>query len=281
MNDQVSNPVSVERRFQLLVDAIAEYAIFMIDPDGIVTSWNAGAQRIKGYTRDEVLGRHFSMFFTPEDRAAGRPARRLEQASGPAARGRGLAPAQGRQPLLGPRRHRRDPRRDRDADRLRQGHPRHDRAAGGAGSAAGERAPFRLLVDGVADYAIYMLDPQGRVTNWNSGAERIKGYAADEIVGEHFSRFYTEEDRRAGVPTRALEQAAAEGRFATEGWRVRSDGSRFWATVVIDAIRDEDGSLIGFAKVTRDITEQRERSGGWRRRASSCSSRRRWRRSAN
>ena len=107
MNDQVSNPVGVERRFQLLVDAIAEYAIFMIDPDGIVTSWNAGAQRIKGYTRDEVLGRHFSMFFTPEDQAAGRPAR-----TGDADRplgGRGLAPAQGWQPLLGARRHGRDP----------------------------------------------------------------------------------------------------------------------------------------------------------------------------
>jgi PAS domain S-box-containing protein len=117
---------------------------------------------------------------------------------------------------------------------------------------------FQLLVESVVDYAIFMLDRQGRVTNWNSGAERIKGYSADEIVGEHFSRFYTEEDQRARVPTRALETATREGRFATEGWRVRKDGSRFWASVVIDPIRGEDGSIIGYAKVTRDMTEQRD-----------------------
>ncbi len=259
MNDQVSNPVGVETRFQLLVDAIAEYAIFMIDPDGIVTSWNAGAQRIKGYTRDEALGRHFSTFFTPEDQAAGRPARALQEA-------------------------RRTGRVEDEGWRLRKDGGRFwalvvmdaiydesgtllgfakvtrdmtERRAAQEALKESERR-FRLLVDSVVDYAIFMLDMQGRVTNWNSGAERIKGYTADEIVGEHFSRFYTEEDRRAGVPTRALEQAGGEGRFATEGWRVRRDGSRFWATVVIDAIRGEDGRLIGFAKVTRDITEQRD-----------------------
>ena len=117
---------------------------------------------------------------------------------------------------------------------------------------------FRLLVQGVTDYAIYMLDPGGRVTTWNAGARRIKGWAAEEIVGQHFSRFYTEEDRAAAGPERALERAAATGRFEAEGWRVRKDGSRFWASVVIDAIRDEDGALVGFAKVTRDITEKRE-----------------------
>jgi PAS domain S-box-containing protein len=110
----------------------------------------------------------------------------------------------------------------------------------------------------VTDYAIFMLDPEGKVTNWNAGARRIKGYAAEEIVGQHFSRFYTEEDRAAGVPDRVLEQARATGRFEAEGWRVRKDGGRFWASVVIDAIHDEDGALVGFAKVTRDITERRE-----------------------
>src|SRR5262249_20639727 len=117
---------------------------------------------------------------------------------------------------------------------------------------------FRILVQGVTDYAIYMLDPEGRVTNWNVGAERIKGYAPHEIVGEHFSRFYTREDREAGVPDRALETARETGRYESEGWRVRKDGSRFWASVVIDAIRDEDGKLIGFAKITRDMTEKRD-----------------------
>jgi PAS domain S-box-containing protein len=114
-----------------------------------------------------------------------------------------------------------------------------------------------MLVQGVRDYAIYMLDPQGRVTNWNAGAEQIKGYTADEIVGEHFSRFYTEEDRANGEPARALETALREGRYEREAERVRKDGTRFWASVVLDPIRDETGELIGFAKVTRDITEQR------------------------
>jgi PAS domain S-box-containing protein len=117
---------------------------------------------------------------------------------------------------------------------------------------------FRLLVQGVTDYAIYMLDREGRVTNWNSGAERIKGYTADEIVGSNFSRFYTEEDQRAGRPQRALVTAEAAGRYESEGWRVRKDGTQFWAHTVVDAIRDERGKLIGFAKITRDITESRQ-----------------------
>jgi PAS domain S-box-containing protein len=117
---------------------------------------------------------------------------------------------------------------------------------------------FRILVQGVTDYAIFMLDPSGQVSSWNPGAQRIKGYAPNEIIGQHFSRFYTREDREAGVPTRALETARETGRYEAEGWRVRKDGSRFWASVVIDAIRDETGELIGFAKITRDMTEKRE-----------------------
>jgi PAS domain S-box-containing protein len=116
---------------------------------------------------------------------------------------------------------------------------------------------FRLLVQGVTDYAIYMLDPLGYVSSWNAGAERFKGYTAEEIIGHHFSRFYQEEDRAAGVPDRALEAARTEGRFEAEGWRVRKDGKRFWAHVVIDAIRDENGRLFGFTKITRDLTERK------------------------
>jgi PAS domain S-box-containing protein len=127
----------------------------------------------------------------------------------------------------------------------------------GLGPLSGERR-FQLLVDAVKDCAIYMLDPKGVVSSWNSGAQRFKGYAEDEIVGQHFSRFYTEEDRRAGVPQQALAIAEREGKFETEGWRVRKDGSRFWASVVIDPIRTANGDLIGFAKVTRDITERRQ-----------------------
>jgi PAS domain S-box-containing protein len=117
---------------------------------------------------------------------------------------------------------------------------------------------FRLLVQGVTDYAIFMLDTSGVVTNWNTGAQHIKGYTAEEIVGEHFSRFYTPEDIEAQVPWKALETARRDGRFTAEGWRLRKDGTRFWASVVIDSIRDESGTLIGFAKITRDLTERRE-----------------------
>jgi PAS domain S-box-containing protein len=117
---------------------------------------------------------------------------------------------------------------------------------------------FRLLVQGVTDYAIYMLDPTGRVNSWNAGASRIKGYAPDEIVGEHFSRFYTDEDRAADEPAKALATATSAGRFEKEGWRVRKDGSRFWAHVVIDPIRNEQGEILGFTKITRDITERME-----------------------
>ena len=117
---------------------------------------------------------------------------------------------------------------------------------------------FRLLVQGVTDYAIYMLDTDGRVSSWNAGAERIKGYRPDEIIGQHFSRFYTEEDRAIGLPATALKLAAEEGKFEREGWRLRKDGSRFWAHVVIDPIRDDDGEIVGFAKITRDITERME-----------------------
>ena len=117
---------------------------------------------------------------------------------------------------------------------------------------------FRMLVQGVTDYAIFMLDPNGFVTNWNAGAARIKGYTADEIIGKHFSNFYTEEDRQNGLPNEVLETARQTGRYEAEAWRVRKDGTKFWANVVIDAIRDESGRLIGFAKITRDITERRK-----------------------
>lgn len=116
---------------------------------------------------------------------------------------------------------------------------------------------FRLLVERVRDYAIFALDPNGMVITWNLGAERIKGYSADEIIGHHFSRFYPEEAIRTGWPTTELRLAAAEGRFEDEGWRVRKDGSRFWANVVLTALHDDHGQLRGFAKVTRDMTERR------------------------
>ena len=248
-----------DRRFRLLVEGVVDYAIYMLDSSGVVTNWNTGAERLKGYTTDEIVGQHFSKFYTKEDRATGRPARVLDTAA-----------REGRYEAEGWR-VRKDGSRFWasvvvDAIRAKDGRllgfakvtrDVTERRAAHEALLESERQ-FRLLVEGVSDYALYMLDPNGNVTSWNSGARSIKGYDADEIIGQHFSRFYTEQDRGAGIPARALHTATSEGRFAAEGWRVRKNGDLFWASVVIDPIRDEQGELIGFAKITRDITERRQ-----------------------
>ena len=247
-----------EKRFRMLIDAVVDYAIYMLDPSGIITNWNTGAERMKGYTADEIIGEHFSRFYTKEDRAAGLPAVVLENA-----RREGRYEAEGW-------RVRKDGSRfwaSVVVDAIKDDNGKligfakitrdmTERQAVQESLRESERQ-FRLLVRGVTDYALYMLDPQGIITNWNQGAERIKGYSAEEIVGQHFSRFYTENDRRNGMPARALQTARSEGRFEMEGWRVRKDGSMFWANVIIDPIKDDDGKLIGYAKITRDITERR------------------------
>ena len=246
-------------RYKLLVDAITDYAIYMLDTNGPVTSWNPGAQRFKGYLPHEIIGEHFSRFYLPEDRARGAPAAALRQAQvegrfdqeGWRVRKDGsrfwahvvidpIFTPQGQ--LVGFAKITRDLTERKAAEEAL----RHS------------EEQFRLLMEGVKDHAIYMLDRDGRVSSWNAGAERIKGYAREEILGEHFSRFYVEEDRLAGLPATALRIATAEGRFENEGLRQRKDGSRFWAQVVINAIRDARGQVIGFAKITRDITERRE-----------------------
>ena len=246
-------------RYRLFVDAITDYAIYMLDADGRVTSWNAGAQRFKGYRPAEIIGEHFSRFYTDEDRAAGAPARALRAAS-----------EEGRFETEGWRVRQDgsrfwahvliDPIRTPSGELIGYAKITRDLTERRAAEASLRRSEeqFRVLVQGVTDYAIYMLDRDGRVTNWNAGAQRIKGYKPDEIIGEHFSRFYTEAERAAGVPARALATAVAEGRFEAEGRRLRKDGTQFWAHVIIDPIRDDAGEVIGFAKITRDITERRE-----------------------
>ena len=246
-------------RYKLLVDAITDYAVYMLDRDGYVSSWNPGAERFKGYRPQEIIGEHFSRFYTLEDRAAGVPTRALNQAV-----------TEGRFEQEGWRL-RKDGSRFWahvviDPIRLPTGEvigfakitrDLTERKAAEQALRSSEQQ-FKLLVEGVTDYALYMLDPTGRVSSWNAGAARIKGYGADEIIGHHFSRFYVEEELAAGAPETALRTAVAEGRFEKEGWRLRKDGSRFWAHVVIDAIRDDRGQVIGFAKITRDITERRD-----------------------
>ena len=245
-------------RFQLLIEAITDYALYLLDPQGHVASWNPGAQRFKGYTADEIIGRSFSTFYTEEDRAAGLPARALR-----------IATAEGRFEAEGWRVRKDgtrfwthvviDPVFAEDGSILGFAKITRDisekKLADDALRKAEQR--FRLLIQGVRDYAIYMLDPEGRVTNWNAGAEAIKGYTAEEIIGRHFSQFYTPEDRDRGEPQRALATALREGKFQGEAQRMRKNGERFWANVLIDPIHDDLGELIGFAKITRDITERR------------------------
>jgi PAS domain S-box-containing protein len=253
-----TEPLEGAGLYRLLVDSVRDYAIFALDPAGHILSWNEGARRLKGYTPEEIVGRHFSAFYPPEDLAADKPARELAEAEragrvedegwrlrkdgsrfwanvvitalrGPAGR------------LVGFAKVTRDLTDRRRADTLlRESEER-----------------FRVLVQGVRDYAIFMLEPSGRIASWNEGARSIKGYEAAEIVGRHFSAFYPAEDVADGKPKRALETAEREGKYEEEGWRVRSDGTSFWASVLITALRREDGSLFGFAKVTRDLTERR------------------------
>ncbi|KYK46800.1 hybrid sensor histidine kinase/response regulator [Bradyrhizobium liaoningense] len=246
------------RRLELLVNAIVDYAIFMLDTDGTVRSWNSGAERLKGYSARDIIGTSFSVFYTPEDRAAGLPARALATAretgrfnsEGWRVRKDGsrfwafvvldaIKDEQGR--LIG------FAKVTRDITERQQAHTE---------LLESERR-YRRLIEAVIDYAIFQLDPEGNVATWNPGAQRIKGYAPLDIIGQHFSRFYTPEDVASGVPKRALEEAREHGRFEAEGWRMRKDGTRFWASVIIDRIVGEAGEIIGFAKVTRDLTERK------------------------
>ncbi|MHC2019727.1 hybrid sensor histidine kinase/response regulator [Methylobacterium sp. CM6247] len=246
-------------RYRLLVESIVDYAIYMLDLHGKVSSWNRGARRFKGYTDEEIIGQHFSQFYTAEDQATDLPTRALH-----------IAATEGRFEQEGWRVRKDgslmwahvliDPIRNEDGTLLGYAKVTRDLSERKATQEALNQSEqrFRLLVEGVQDYAIYMLNPHGKVSSWNKGAQRFKGYTDEEIIGQHFSRFYTEEDQATGLPARALQTAASEGRFEAEGWRVRKDGTRFWAHVVIDPIRGEHGELVGFAKITRDITERRE-----------------------
>src|SRR6266702_3799620 len=246
--------------YETLVQAIEDYAIFLLDATGHIASWNAGAQKLKGYTEQEIIGQHFSRFYTEEATARGWPAYELQQASltgrfedeGWRVRKDGTkfwsnvvitAIRNDEGILTGFAKITRDLTAQREyLEALRQSEER-----------------FRLLVDNVKDYAIFMLDPQGHVVSWNAGAARIKGYTRDEIVGRHFSVFAAPEKTAAGKPAHELAIARQLGRVEDEGWRVRKDGTTFWANVNITAVYDESKRLRGFAKVTRDLTERRQR----------------------
>ena len=247
-----------ENKYRLLVESVADYSICYLQPNGEISSWNAGAQRFYGLPEAEAVGRNFGQFYTDEDRAAGLPELALETAI-----------REGRYESFGWRLRNDgtrfwahaviDPIRDGDGRLLGFAKITRDLTERRQADEALRRSEeqFRLLVQGVRDYAIYMLDPEGHVISWNAGAERIKGYREEEVLGHHFGNFYADEDVRAGYPARNLEIARRNGVFEGEGWRVRKDGSRFWAHVVIDRLTDADGKVVGFAKITRDVTEKR------------------------
>jgi PAS domain S-box-containing protein len=245
--------------FRLLVERTTEYAIIMLDPSGVIMTWNAGAHRLHGYRPEEIIGRHFSLFYPPEAIATRWPERELE-----------MAERDGRFEDEGWR-----VRKDgsmfwanvvltaiRDKDGVLRGFGKvsrdltERRAAEQNLRESEER--LRLLIESSLDYAIFMLTPSGHIASWNAGAQRIKGYTASDIIGQHFSVFYPAESVAVGWPDYELREAARVGRFEDEGWRVRKDGTRFWANVVISALRGSDGVLRGFAKVTRDISERKK-----------------------
>lgn len=243
----------------LLIQSIKDYAIFMLSREGIIVSWNEGAKRIKGYEPDEIIGKHFSVFYIPEDLENKKPERELR-----------IATETGKYEEEGWRKRKDgslfwahviitaiyDPKgqhlgfskitrdlteRKHAEDQLKQSEER-----------------YRLLVEQVEDYGIFMLDETGHISSWNEGAAHINGYEAGEIIGKHFSIFYTAEDIAAKKPERELEIAVEEGKYEEEGWRIKKDGTRFWVNVVITAIVNSENKLIGFAKVTRDLTEKRK-----------------------
>ena len=247
-----------QEQFGAMVADVQDYGIFLLSPGGIVSSWNAGAERIKGYRADEIIGQHFSVFYPQDARERGWPGHELQTAS-----------------VTG--------RFEDEGWRIRKDGSRFwanvviTAWRDGAGRLAGflkitrdltnrrqievalreSEERFRHLVTNVRDYAMIRLDPQGVVASWNPGAQRIKGYTADEIIGRHFSVFYPPDAVTAQWPDRELEVARREGNFEDEGWRVRKDGTAFWANVVISAFTDDAGAVEGFWKITRDLTERK------------------------
>ena len=240
-----------DRVFRLLVDSMRDYAIFFLTPEGNVASWNPGAERINGYEFEEIAGKHFSIFFPVEDIAIGKPDFELKVAAETGSY------------------------RD-EGWRIRKDGTRFwasvvtSKVLDENGKLIGfskvtrdltehweVEQQYKRLIEGVSDYAIYSLDKNGYITSWNTGARRLKGYETEEILGQHFSKFYIDEDIARELPKRVLEIAARDGHYESEGWRVRKDGSRFWSSVVVTPIRDNAGDLIGFSKITRDVTDRK------------------------
>jgi PAS domain S-box-containing protein len=253
----------VHTQVHALIDNHRDHAVNLLDPEGYITTWNAGSERIYNLTASEVLGRHYALLFTGEQIAAGEPERHLQQAreTGESSRTSGWRNgADGA--ALWAETHVSCTRDScgqvigftlmlRDLTSYRRGEEKLLKANR---ALAESEQRFRLMITSVTDYAIYMLDPQGVIVTWNEGAERTKGYKQEEVLGRNFSLFFTEEALEAGLPALELAGAAIHGRYETENWRVRKGGERFWAMVTLTAMHGPNGELQGFAKVTRDMT---------------------------
>jgi PAS domain S-box-containing protein len=260
-NQQVSTEghfVGGNTIYKRMIEEIQDYAIILMDEKGIIINWNKGAEKIKGYTEKEILGKHFNIFYLKEDLDNNLPQKLLQ-----IAKTEGRAAQEGwrkrkdgtlfwgsititalhddNQALVGFCKVTRDLTDKKTAeDKLRISEER-----------------YHQMIAEVQDYAIILLDPKGIIENWNMGAQHIKGYSASEVVGKKFDLFYTKEDRENNLPERLLKEARDTGKAIQEGWRVRKDGSKFWGTIVITALHNKDGNIIGFSKVTRDLTQQK------------------------
>ncbi|GGB95965.1 histidine kinase [Dyadobacter sediminis] len=248
-----------EERYRLMVEGVKDYSIFLLDTEGHIVTWNDGGKYIQGYSASEITGKHFSIFYTSDDLASKKPEMELR-----IARQTGMYQEEGwrvkkngsvfwasivltalyneHNVLIGFSKVTRDlSERQKNAESLRESEER-----------------YRSIVEQVSDYGIFMMDEKGRIVSWNEGAKRIKGYDAKEIIGKYFSIFYQEEDILNGKPAYELTVARAVGKYEEEGWRLRKDGERFWANIVITAIYNTSRNLIGFSKVTRDLTERKK-----------------------
>ncbi len=249
--ENVVSALDSERLFRTMVESVTDYAIFVLDPQGYVVTWNPGAERLKGYKPSEIIGQHFSVFYPQVDKDRDKPGYELKVAGETG-------------------------RFEDEGWRIRKDGSRFwanvviTRLCDEHGNIIGfgkitrdltdrrlAEQRYRLLVESVTDYAIFSLDKDGHVQSWNPGAQRIKGYSAEEIIGKHFSTFYTPQDVARRLPWTVLKTAAEQGHWEGEGWRVRKDGTWFWSLVVVTAIRDEDGNLTGFSKVTRDMSDRK------------------------
>jgi PAS domain S-box-containing protein len=261
-----------EERYHKMIEEVEDYAIILLDEQGIIQNWNKGAEKIKGYNQHEVVGKHFGIFYLPEDRQAGMPDTLLNEAK---ANGKAtyegwrirkdgsqfwgsitLTALHGQEhEIIGYSKVTRDLTEKKIAEDQLKATAEQLQKKNEQLALSEER--YHKMIEEVQDYAIILLDKNGFIQNWNVGAEKIKGYPAQEIIGKNFQVFYREEDRQRELPQRLLSEASKTGRAIHEGWRVRKDGSKFWGSIVITALHDEHNNIIGYSKVTRDLTEKK------------------------